>query len=595
MNYPRLCWRSTRVLVMAVALAGQFFAPGLVGWAQGQKSEVPPPAIRVSVRLVLADAVVTDKDGKIVTGLGAQDFTVLEDGKPQKVTLVSFEQPAQMARALSGRRASLPPNVTTNRPEYHMPSSAPVILLLDALNTPVQDQAHARMEMLKYLDKQLQPGQQVAVYTLVRSLRMLQDFTDDPALLKAAVQGFNPSVSMDLQIAEVNKRLPQLSGATADSGMRHAATDPGLYIARMQEFYEDQAKVATDERVGITLTAFREIAQAVAGLPGRKSLVWVSGAFPIATYSRVIKYSADAVNDPNSKRFDELYEDRVREADSILTDAQVAVYAVDARGLVGQLLGGAENSGLSAAGTLVTGAEYGQNVQQASGSLQDSQATMKQVAADTGGKVFINQNDLDHSVALSVQDGAAYYLLGYTPDAKPDGKFHKIEVKVNRPGVTVRARHGYYAVAPGDDAKSVKLRDAAVGMAMQYGSPGATGVTFDARITPPASAAKMKVKIDFIVDPSTISAVADGGSKKIAVEFHVAAYGANKKLAAERHGVIKPTLDPAAFAGIQQQGIFHTVDVDLPPGRYQLRLGVVDEYSGYIGTAELPVVLEGPK
>ncbi len=312
-------------------------------------------------------------------------------------------------RALSSQRANLPPNVTTNRPEYHMPSGAPAILLLDALNTPVQDQSHARMAMLKYLDKQLQPGQQVAVYTLVRSLRLLQDFTDDPALLKAAVQGFNPSVSMELQIADINKRVPQLSGAKPDSGVRHPTiTDPALYIARMQEFYEDQANVATDERVGMTLTSFREIAQAVAGLPGRKSLVWVSGAFPIATYTHIVQYSADAINDPNRKRFDQLYEDRVREADSILTDAQVAVYPVDARGLVGQLIGGAESSGLSAAGTLVTGAEYGQNVQLASGSLQDSQATMKQVATDTGGKVFINQNDLDHAVALSVQDGASY-------------------------------------------------------------------------------------------------------------------------------------------------------------------------------------------
>ncbi len=557
---------------------------------------MPSPAIRVSVRLVLADAVVTDKDGKVVTGLGAQDFTVLEDGKPQKVTMVLFEQPAQMARALSSRRANLPPNVTTNRPEYHIPSGAPAILLLDALNTPVQDQSHARMAMLKYLDKQLQPGQQVAVYTLVRSLRLLQDFTDDPALLKAAVQGFNPSVSMELQIADINKRVPQLSGAKPDSGERRMAiADPALYIARMQEFYEDQANVATDERVGMTLTSFREIAQAVAGLPGRKSLVWVSGAFPIATYTRIVQYSADAINDPNRKRFDQLYEDRVREADSILTDAQVAVYPVDARGLVGQLLGGAESSGLSAAGTLVTGAEYGQNVQLASGSLQDSQATMKQVATDTGGKVFINQNDLDHAVALSVQDGASYYLLGYSPETKADGKFHKIEVKVNRPGVTVRARRGYFAIVPGDDAKAVKLRDAAVGMAMQYGSPGATGVTFDARVSPPAPAARMKVGIDFIVDPSTISARDDGGGKNLAVEFHAAAYGANRKVAGQKDVAIKPTLKPADFTRIQQQGLPYHVDVELPPGRYTLRLGVVDQHSGYIGTANMPLVLEGPQ
>ncbi len=181
MKCSRAWWQSIRMLVAAISLAGLTFALGPAGWAQEQKPEVPSPAIRVSVRLVLADAVVTDKDGKVVTGLGPQDFTVLEDGKPQKVTMVSFEQPAELARALRGQRAIMPPNVTTNRPAYRMPSSAPVIVLLDALNTPVQDQSRARLEMLKYLDKQLQPGQQIAVYTLARSLKMLQDFTDDPA------------------------------------------------------------------------------------------------------------------------------------------------------------------------------------------------------------------------------------------------------------------------------------------------------------------------------------------------------------------------------------------------------------------------------
>src|SRR5260370_35744190 len=118
---------------------------GPAGWAQEQKPEVPSPAIRVSVRLVLADAVVTDKDGKVVTGLGPRDFTVLEDGKPQKVTMVSFEQPAELARALRGHRAISQPSVASNRPAYRMPSGAPVIVLLDALTTPVQDQSRARL------------------------------------------------------------------------------------------------------------------------------------------------------------------------------------------------------------------------------------------------------------------------------------------------------------------------------------------------------------------------------------------------------------------------------------------------------------------
>ena len=594
MKYSKSWRRSIRVLVATISLAGLTCALGPAGRAQEQKSEVPAPAVRVTVRLVLVDAVVTDKDGKEVTGLGAQDFTVLEDGKPQKVTTVTFEQAAELARAFRSRRGNLPPNVTTSRPEYRMPPGAPVVVLLDALNTPIRDQGRVRMEMLKYLDTQLQPGQPIAVYTLARSLRLLQDFTDDPALVKAAVQSFNPTVSLELQLSDVNQRLPQLSGAVPD--IQRTNRDAGIFIDRMADFYNDQATLAIDLRVGMTLTAFRAIAQAVAGLPGRKSLIWVSGSFPLATYTRIIQYSANPTNDPNRVAFNELYEDRVRETDSILTDAQVAVYPVDARGLIGQLLGGAETTGLSARGTLVGGAEYAQSLQLASGSLQETQATMKQVAGDTGGKFFINQNELDHSVALSVADGESYYLLAYTPGGKPDGKFHKIEVKVNRPGVSVRARHGYYAVTSGDDAKATKQHEGEVEIAMQLASPGATGVTFDARIVSPPPAAKAKVGVDFIVDPATISTEDAGGAgRRLALEFHVAAYGVDRKMAGQKDVAIKPTLKPAEFARIQQQGIPYHVDVELPPGRYTLRLGVVDQHSGVIGTADQPLVLQEPK
>jgi len=594
MKYSRSWWQNILALVATISLAGLTFALGPAGWAQEQKPEVPSPAIRVSVRLVIADAVVTDKDGKVVTGLGTQDFTLLEDGKPQKVTTVSFEQAAELAQALRTRRGNLPPNVTTSRPEYRMPPGAPVVVLLDALNTPIRDQGRVRMEMLKYLDTQLQPGQPIAVYTLTRSLRLLQDFTDDPALVKAAVQSFNPTVSLELQLSDVDQRLPRLSGAVPD--VQRTNRDAGIFIDRMADFYSDQASLAIDMRVGMTLTAFRAVAQAVSGLPGRKSLIWVSGSFPIATYTRIIKHSADGDNDPNRVAFNELYEDRIRETTSVLTDARLAVYPVDARGLIGQLLGGAETTGLSARGTLVGGAEYAQSLQLASGSLQETQATMKQVAGDTGGKFFINQNELDHSVALSVADGASYYLLAYTPGGKPDGKFHKIEVKVNRPGVTVRARRGYYAVTSGDDTKATKQHEGEVEIAMQLASPGATGVTFDARIVPPPPAAKAKVGVDFIVDSTTISTEDAGGAgRRLALEFHVAAYGADRKMAGQKDVAIKPTLKPAEFTRIQQQGLPYHVDVELPPGRYTLRLGVVDQHSGVIGTADMPLVLEGPK
>ena len=578
------------ILFCAVLLAGALLLAS-AGQAQEQNAVPPAPALRATARLVLADAVVTDKSGKAVAGLGPQDFTVLEDGKPQKLTMVSLENPGVIASALQNRRMQLPPNVTTSRPEFRAPAGAPVIVLLDALNTPMLDQARARMEMLKYLNTQLEPGRPIAVYTLGSTLRLLQDFTDDPGLLKAAVQSFTPNAPVEQQLSRINETLPRLSGARPDSLVRGTRIDPRVVIYRMQDFFNDQANVGIDMRVGITLTAFRGIAQAVAGLPGRKSMVWLTGSFPMATYTRIIKYSADADNNPNRVAIDQNYDDRIKETTSALTDAQIAVYPVDARGLLGQLAGGAESQGLDAGGELKTGDEYAQDLKQASSHLQDYQATMKQVAEDTGGKVFVNQNDLDHSVELSLQDGAAYYMLGYTPTSKLDGKFHRIEVKVNRSDATVRSRRGYFALAAQSEAAK-KQRDAEVAIAMQLSSPGASGITFDARVLPAAGSGKTKVGVDFLVDPTTVSTEdAGGGGKGLALEFHVAAYGTDGKVADHRDTSIKAALKPADYARVQQGGIPYHLDLELAPGQYTVRLGVVDQNSGIIGTADAPLAV----
>ena len=272
MKNSGLGWSASSLLCAGI-VAGAALLASAAGAPQQQNAMAPAPALRATARLVLADAVVTDKSGKAVTGLGPQDFTVLEDGKPQKLTMVSFENPAVIATALRSRRMQLPPNVTTSRAEFRAPAGAPVIVLLDALNTPMLDQARARMEMLKYLNTQLEPGRPLAVYTLGSTLRLLQDFTDDPALLKAAVESFVPNAPVEQQLSRINETLPRLSGARPDSLVRGSRLDPTIVIYRMQEFFNDQANLGIDMRVGITLTAFRGIAQAVAGLPGRKSMV----------------------------------------------------------------------------------------------------------------------------------------------------------------------------------------------------------------------------------------------------------------------------------------------------------------------------------
>lgn len=173
--------------------------------AQLSREDVNTPAVRVSSRLVLVDAVVTDRSGQRITGLTKDDFTVLENGKPQKISAFSFETPEAPSP-----RPALPPNVYTNRPEYDMPKGPLTILLLDGLNTAVADQGYARSQLLKYLGSQLQPGQPVSVYTLAGSLRLLQDFTGDVDLLKAAVEHFNPQTSVEMQVENMTAMMPNL-------------------------------------------------------------------------------------------------------------------------------------------------------------------------------------------------------------------------------------------------------------------------------------------------------------------------------------------------------------------------------------------------
>lgn len=229
---------------------------------QFTKDDVNTPAVRVSARLVLVDAVVTDKSGQRITGFKKDDFTVLENGRPQKISAFSFEVPETPSPT-----PTLPPNVYTNRPEYDTPKGPLTILLLDGLNTALADQGYARSQMLKYLGTQLQTGQPAAVYTLAGSLRLLQDFTGDVDLLRAAVEHFNPQQSIEMQLENVEAVMPnlQVAGATGIHSSGRADNLRQLYL-HMAEFMSEQARLAIQDRAFRTSAALRLIARRMGGI-----------------------------------------------------------------------------------------------------------------------------------------------------------------------------------------------------------------------------------------------------------------------------------------------------------------------------------------
>jgi VWFA-related protein len=569
-------------------------------WALPQqltKEDLNTPAVRVNARLVLVDAVVTDKSGQQVKRLTKDDFTVLENGKPQNVSVFSLE----LAETPPPRMPELPPNVFTNRPEYDMPKGPLTILLLDGLNTAVADQGYARSQMLTYLGSQLQPGQPVAVYTLAGSLRLLQDFTGDIAVLKAAVEHFNPQTSVEMQVENIATVMPNLH-ITGDTGIRGATRADNLRVvfARITEFMNEQAKFAIQDRVYRTAAALRLIAGRMGGYPGRKNLIWVSAGFPMDITSQVVQMTtdSDAVAQGNTEaaphlRVEQSYEDLLRQLAADLTDAQLSVYSVDARGLIGSTLTDASRQGTNEVGMLQNGAEFGAQVARSSAAIQSSQDTLATLAAETGGLMFKGRNDVAGAVASSVTDGSSYYMLGYVPESKDwDGKFRKIQVKVNKPGCEVRYRMGYYAKDPMKWDKKKEKNDPDLSTAMSMGSPLSTMVVFDSRVVPPAPASQVKVPVEFLVNPRTIAGeeMKDGG-RHFGLAFYVAAYSLDGKLVTHKDTGMDAPVKADRLQAYLQQGIPFKTELEMGPGQYRLRLAVRDTHTGFIGTTEIPLTL----
>ncbi len=586
--------------ILLLTLAATYFV-----FSQSAQDQTATPVVRVTTRLVVLDVVATGKDGKPITDLKAEDFTVEDSGKKQKIAIFDLQHaPAQPVRQ------SLPPNVFSNRPEYTMPSGPVTVLLIDGLNTPFADQARARTELIRYAAEQVKPGQQTAVYALGNNLYKMLDFTSDPQVLKQALESFQP-----MNLPQHGQAMAPIapSPVIASGGNTRTGTAPSGATAStlgiMQQFQAEQGTPMLQARIGTTLAAMTLIARELGGKPGRKNLVWVTAGFPVSlvpstnevTFVPMGRDSKGGEPLPQEQTYGAFNQqvrqessEGVRRTAALLSDAQIAIYPVDARGLIGASgISDATSQGVNSAGLLKIGNDYGSSVSSAGGGMVDSQASMVDIAAETGGRVFKNRNDIDNSVAVASNDGGTCYTLGYYPGRKKaDNAFHKFNVSVNRPGVQLRYRRGYFAVEPGKS--SAKDKDAELTAMLFNVNVQETMVLFDAQVVAPAPAAKVQLPVRFLVRPDSFIADEEKGGVKVDLDFVVAAITADGRLAAREAKTVNASLDPAQFAQVKQRGLMLPVEVALPPGSYKLRLAVRDNRTGYLGTLTAPITLAKP-
>jgi VWFA-related protein len=388
---------------------------GLAGLMAAQE----PSSFRVNTRLVEVDVVVRSKDSA-VTGLTKDDFRILDNGKPQNIATFSVRSSASKGNA---HPTPLPGGMISNRVDHsgEEPVAATVILL-DRLNTDVADQAYFTKEMLKYV-KIMQPGEHVAIYTLLKSLRIAQDFTDDPKQLLEAASKAGAQQSVSLASSD-ESALKAFSAGLFDD------TDTSKITQDSIRGMEDAEK---KNRALLTSAALEDIARHLRGLPGRKKLVWVSGGFPIG--------GLEVGGGAALSRFGDEYGTETAHAVRALNNANIAVYAIDPRGVV------ASESNLMAAGLPQTGAGVGLGK---TGLNAPNIAGMNLFASGTGGRAIYGTNDLVNAIKTVMEDDQIVYTIGFYPtEQKMDGSYHKLSVKVARNGVEVHHRQGYLA----DDTK----------------------------------------------------------------------------------------------------------------------------------------------
>src|SRR5467141_912266 len=555
-----------------------------------QSSADSATVIRATTRLVQLDVVVTDSSGHPPKDhLSEKDFTILEDGKPQKLSFFSFQQLEGQEKRQSPLPPQRPPHVASNRPEYRRTVGPPVILLLDGINTPVENQIVVRQQMLKFMADHFDPRMRIAVFLLGNELTVLQDFTSDPALLTAAMQKYRSQSSAAGRQGGTNVQLqppsfdgpnlpPQARGAavgTGDSNSR-SLMNIGYALAR----FEKESNANTMEmRVAHTADALAAIARHLAGFPGRKVVIWFSASFPL----NLSVVDAEDIDVYRS------YADRIRATTNQLSDAQVAIYTVDARGLTGNVISDPSDTGRDANGrmALTVDAHMNANSKEVFERFNKEDSLTK-VAQETGGRVFLNTNDFDRAIVESVRDSSTFYEVGYYPSHKQwDGKFHTIKVKVAGDGLVVRHRRGYYAIDPeswrhsgAGEMKAALERDSIV----------STGVLFYARAMPPSVNAD--VKVEFLVDSHTITFETQSENQhECNLEFQVQAFTPAGKLVKAEVQQAEAPLKPETFDRIQKSGLPMPVSIKLAPGQYLLHLGVRDNRTGQFGTSDLPLTI----
>jgi VWFA-related protein len=558
------------------SLAAAFVA--LAATAADSQQAPPPqtPTFKAQVEYVEVDALVTDAQGRFVRDLTKDDFQVYEDGRLQTISTFSLvDLPIERGERPLFAEAPIEPDVRSNERPF---DGRVYVVILDDLHTDVLRTQQVKMAMRQFIERSLGENDLMAVVHTGGRTDAAQEFTNNRRLLLAAVDKF------------MGRKLQSATVARNDQYFRQLGAGVG---GRVSDPYEQERAYNAQG----TMRSLKEIAEWLSGLRGRrKTIIYVSEGIDYDVTDVIRSYDA-----PGSSASGLLQD--IRDTINAAARSNVAIYAIDPRGLT--QLGDISIGVGSWADAQGTSANPDQQAPDATGigagglrnELMLSQMNLRALAEETNGYAAVNSNDLRGAFDRIVRDNSSYYVLAYYPPTnRRDGRFHRIQVRVSRPGLTVRARRGYVAQR-GNSAppRATPGAGSSIAVVEALNSPIAVS-GLDMRVfAAPFKGTAPNASVVLGVELNARELSLDSGAK---VEFAFFAVDASGKTRGGRTEVVTLNLRPETRTRLEETGLRMLSRVDLPPGRYTLRVAARDVTGGAIGSLsydlEVPDFIKTP-
>jgi VWFA-related protein len=524
---------------------------------QEKKDQKPHPeaVIRAFTDIVLIDVQVAGRDGKPVKGLKAEQFTLLENGKEQKIstfdyydveTVETVSREEQKPIVISLGAVAAPEQVREQVRDHRL-----VVLFYDLTSMQPDELLRAIEAGQKFLREQMTPADLVAILAFANRLGVIAPFTNQQELLLAQLNRLQPGKDANLAETPAGVAAQGEQGVAEDVNAAFTADETEFNIFN------------TDRK----LAALESVANLLRDIPGKKSLIHFAGGI------------TQTGEDNRSQ---------LRAAVDAANRANVSFYTVDTRGLEASVPGGDARQGGASGTAMYSGAA----VFRQGGARQDSRDTLATLATDTGGRSFFDLGDLKEVFEKVQDDTSGYYLLGYySSDARKDGKWRQVKVRVHAPGIRVQHREGYYA--PKEfGVFTAEDRERHLEEAMRAETP---------RVELPLAleTAYFRVGQDelFVPIAAKLASSALEWAKKRGQ--HEATFDFALEVREERSGrpaaalrdTVKVKLEAERFQQVQQRAIVYQGGVLLGPGHYRIKFLARDNESGRIGTFEQPLEL----